>query len=164
MPPVESWNPPHCGDSGMRILTDGTWLHEGTPITRAAMVRLFSSVLRREANGSHVLVTPVEKLSIAVDDAPFAAVEVVSEGEGIQRRLAFRTHVGDLIIAGPDHPLTLEDRGHGERLYLRVRGGLDAMINRAVYYDLANLAIDEAEASDGKVGLWSEGLFFALMR
>jgi hypothetical protein len=162
LPPVESWNPAHCGDSAMRILADGTWLHEGSPIGRASMVRLFSTVLRREQDGSHVLVTPVEKLSIAVEDAPFIAVEVKSEGEGEKRRLAFRTNVGDLVVAGPDHPLVLEDRGHGARLYLRVRGGLDALVGRPAWYELANLAIDEEKGPDGGIGLWSDGLFFPL--
>ncbi|WP_068083245.1 DUF1285 domain-containing protein [Novosphingobium rosa] len=170
LPPVESWNPPHCGDSAMRILPDGTWLHEGSPITRPRMVRLFSTVLRREEDGSHVLVTPVEKLSIAVEDAPFVAVEMKSEGEGRDRRLAFRTNVGDLVVAGPDHRLSLEDRGHGARLYLHVRKGLDALIGRAPYYELANLALEEPASpdgptdgpTDGTVGLWSEGCFFPL--
>jgi len=160
-PPVEAWNPPHCGDSAMRIRADGTWLHEGSVIGRQAMVRLFSTVLRREADGSHVLVTPVEKLSIAVEDAPFVAVEMKSEGEGAARRLAFRTNVGDVVVAGPDHRLTLEDRGYGPRLYLRVRGGLDALVGRPAYYELANLALDEA-GPDGTIGLWSEGVFFPM--
>src|ERR1700754_3126769 len=113
LPPVERWNPEHCGDSAMQILVDGTWLHEGSPIGRTALVRLFSTVLRREADGGHVLVTPVEKLTIAVDDAPFLAVEMESEGEGPARRLAFRTNVGDVVVVGPGHPLVVEDRGHG---------------------------------------------------
>jgi hypothetical protein len=160
LPPVESWNPEHCGDSGMRILADGTWLHEGSPIGRPALVRLFSTVLRREPDGGHVLVTPVEKLSIVVEDAPFLAVEMESEGAGETRRLAFRTNVGDLVIAGPDHPLLVEDRGHGTHPYLRVRGGLDALVARPVYYELANLALDELPGSDGQTGLWSDGVFF----
>ncbi len=162
LPPVERWNPDHCGDSAMRILVDGTWLHEGSPIGRPALVRLFSTLLRREADGSHVLVTPVEKLSIAVDDAPFLAVEMESEGEGPARRLAFRTHVGDVVVAGPGNPLVVEDRGHGAHPYLRVRGGLDALVVRPVYYELANLALDEPAGPDGQVGLWSDGTFFAL--
>lgn len=162
LPPVERWNPEHCGDSGMRILADGTWLHEGSPIGRVALVRLFSTVLRREPDGGHVLVTPVEKLSIAVEDAPFVAVEMTSEGEGQSRRLAFRTNVGDMVVAGPDHPLTIEDRGHGAHPYVRVRGGLDALVARPVYYELANLALDEPAGSDGSAGLWSDGAFFAL--
>jgi uncharacterized protein len=160
--PVDQWHPAHCGDSAMRILADGTWLHEGTPIRRPGMVRLFSTVLRREADGSHVLVTPVEKLSIAVEDAPFVAIEMKSEGEGARRRLALRTNVGDLVVAGPDHRLVLQDRGHGPRLYLRVRGGLDALIGRALYYELAEMAIDEQDAPEGRIGLWSEGCFFDL--
>lgn len=162
LPPVERWNPPHCGDSAMRILVDGTWLHEGSAITRASMVRLFSTVLRREADGGHVLVTPVEKLSIAVEDAPFVVVEMTTQGEGRERRLAFRTNVGDLVVAGPDHRLTLENRGHGARLYLSVRGGLDALVGRPVYYELANLAIDEPATPDGTIGLWSDGTFFPM--
>jgi hypothetical protein len=162
LPPVESWHPAHCGDSTMRILADGTWLHAGSPIGRANMVRLFSTVLRREPDASYVLVTPVEKLTIAVDDAPFVAVEMKNEGEGEVRRLAFRTNVGDLVVAGPDHRLTLEDRGHGARLYLHVRGGLDALIGRSVYYELANLAIDDPARPEDAIGLWSEGTFFAL--
>src|ERR1700754_2280203 len=105
VPPVEKWNPEHCGDSAMRIARDGTWYHEGSPIGRAAMVRLFSSILRREPDGSYILVTPVEKLSIAVEDAPFVAVELKTEGEGSERRLAFRLNTDELVVAGPEHPL-----------------------------------------------------------
>ncbi|HLZ77700.1 MAG TPA: DUF1285 domain-containing protein [Sphingomonas sp.] len=162
LPPVERWNPDHCGDSAMRILVDGTWLHEGSPISRPALVRLFSTLLRREPDGGHVLVTPVEKLSIAVDDAPFLAVEMESAGEGPARHLAFRTHVGDVVVAGPGHPLVVEDRGHGAHPYLRVRGGLDALVARPVYYALANLALDEPAGPHGQVGLWSDGAFFPL--
>lgn len=162
LPPVETWNPAHCGDSTMRILADGTWLHAGSPIGRANMVRLFSTVLRREMDGSYVLVTPVEKLSIAVEDAPFVVVEMKSEGEGAERRLAFRTNVGDLVVAGPDHRLSLDNRGQGERVYLHIRGGLDALVGRRVYYELANLAIDETATADGMIGLWSDGIFFSL--
>ncbi len=162
MTPVEKWNPDHCGESGMRIAADGQWWHEGSPIGRTALVRLFSTVLRRQPDGCHVLVTPVEKLSIEVEDAPFIAIEMESEGEGEQRRLAFRTNVGDLVIAGPEHGLVIEDRGHGEHPYLRVRGGLDALVARPVYYELANLALDEAPGPGGQTGLWSDGTFFAL--
>ena len=154
LPPVDSWNPPHCGGSGMRIARDGTWYHEGRPIARPAMVRLFSTILRREPDGSYVLVTPVEKLSIEVEDAPFVAVEMTSEGEGAARRLAFRLNTGDMVVAGPDHPLRL-----GERPYLAVRGGLDALIARSVYYELAEIALAEGAEPPG---LWSDGAFFAL--
>src|SRR3954469_1676830 len=98
LPPVESWNPTRCGDSHMRIARDGTWYHEGAPITREAMVRLFAAILRRESDGSYVLVTPAEKLDIAVEDAPFLAVEFKSEGEGRERALAFRTNIGSAVV------------------------------------------------------------------
>ena len=157
LPPVESWNPGHCGDSEMRIARDGTWFHQGSPIGRPAMVKLFSTILRREADGGYVLVTPAEKLDIAVEDAPFVAVEVKSEESGEARRLAFRLNTGDVVIAGADHPLRFEPRDDGAHPYLRVRGGLDALVGRAVYYELAADAL--AEAAD-PVGLWSDGAFF----
>lgn len=158
LPPVESWNPPHCGHSDMRIARDGTWYHQGSPIGRPAMVRLFSTILRREADGRHVLVTPAEKLDIDVEDAPFLAVEAKSEGEGRGRRLAFRLNTDDLVVADAAHPLRLEDRGHGLHPYLHVRGGLEALIVRPVYYELAHMALEE----DGPPGLWSEGAFFPM--
>jgi hypothetical protein len=158
LPPVASWNPPHCGDSEMRIARDGTWYHQGSPIGRAAMVRLFSTILRREPDGGYVLVTPVEKLDIAVEDAPFVAVEVASEGAGRDRRLAFRLNTGDLVVAGPAHPLRLAERADGPHPYLTVRPGLDALVARPVYYELAGWAIDEGADPPG---LWSDGAFFA---
>lgn len=159
LPPVEKWNPTHCGDSAMRIARDGTWFHEGSPIGRPAMVRLFSTILRREEDGRFVLVTPVEKLDIEVEDAPFAAVEVKSEGEGPDRRLAFRLNTGDVVVAGRDHPLRFEPGESGPRPYLAVRRGLDALIARPVYYELANIALDEDATPPG---VWSEGTFFPL--
>lgn len=159
LPPVEQWNPDHCGDSDMRIARDGTWFHQGSPIGREAMVRLFSTILRREPDGSHVLVTPVEKLSIEVEDAPFIAVELKTEGEGRERRLAFRLNTGDLVVVGPDNALALRETPDGPHPYLHVRGGLEALIARSVYYELINLALDEGATP---VGLWSDGAFFAL--
>jgi hypothetical protein len=159
LPPVESWTPEHCGPSDMRIARDGTWFHQGSPIGRPAMVKLFSTILRREADGSFVLVTPVEKLDIEVEDAPFVAVEVKCEGAGEARRLAFRLNTGDLIVAGPDHPLRFEDRADGPHPYLLVRKGLEALVARPVYYELANIALDEGAASPG---LWSAGMFFPI--
>jgi len=155
LPPVESWNPPHCGDSGMRIARDGTWYHDGAPIRRPAMVRLFASLLRREAEGRYVLVTPVEKLDIAVEDAPFLAVEARSEGTGRDRRIAFRLNTDEPVIAGPAHRLHMVD----DRPYLTVRAGLEAAVARPVYYELAELALDEAHEPPG---LWSDGVFFPL--
>lgn len=159
LPPVEKWNPEHCGDSRMRIASDGTWYHEGSPIGRPAMVRLFSTILRREPDNSYVLVTPVEKLSIQVDDAPFVAVEMKAEGGGPNRRLAFRLNTGDLVIAGGEHPLRVVERADGPHPYVTVRKGLDALIARPVYYELVNLALD---GGGGPPGIWSEGKFFAL--
>lgn len=153
LPPVEQWNPAKCGDSAMRIARDGTWYHEGAPIRRQAMVRLFASLLRREADGQYVLVTPVEKLDIAVEDAPFVAVEVASEGHGTARRLAFRLNTDEPVVAGPDHPVRLVDG----RPYLTVRAGLDAAIARPVYYELAEMVL--ADGNDPP-GLWSDGAFF----
>jgi len=159
LPPVESWNPEHCGHSAMRIAADGTWFHQGSPIGRAAMVRLFSTILRRESDGRFVLVTPAEKLDIDVDDAPFTAVEMKIYGEGRDARLAFRLNTGDLVVAGPRHALRFEEREDGPRPYLHVRGGLEALIVRSVYYDLAELALADGSTPPG---VWSDGAFFAL--
>ena len=161
LPPVAQWNPTHCGDSEMRIARDGTWFHQGSPIGRQAMVRLFSTILRREEDGSFVLVTPVEKLSIEVEDAPFVAVEVKVEGEGEERALAFRLNTDDVIAADAEHPINIVQRADGPHPYLHVRGGLDALIARSVYYELANLALEETDLS-GRTGLWSRGVFFPL--
>lgn len=158
LPPVEQWNPAHCGHSEMRIARDGTWFHQGSPIGRPAMVRLFSTILRREPDGRHVLVTPAEKLDIDVEDAAFLAVEVRSEGEGRDRRLAFRLNTGDLVVADAAHSLSFEDHGHGAHPYLHVRGGLEALIARPVYYELAQMALEE----EGSPGVWSEGRFFPM--
>lgn len=159
LPPVESWNPKHCGDSAMRIARDGTWFHEGSPIARQAMVRLFSTILRREPDGSYVLVTPAEKLEIMVEDAPFVAIELKTEGEGGGRSLAFRLNTGELVVAGPDRQLRFEANQNGPHPYLNVRAGLDALIARPVYYELADLALSEGLDPPG---LWSGGAFFAM--
>ena len=156
LPPVERWNPSHCGDSEMRIARDGSWYHQGSPIGRPAMVRLFSTILRREADGGFVLVTPVEKLSILVEDAPFVAVELKTDGSGSDRTLAFRLNTGEVVIAGPDHRLRFEAGPHP---YLEVRGGLDALVARTVYYELAEIALAEGGSPPG---VWSGGAFFAL--
>lgn len=159
LPPVEKWNPTHCGDSEMRIARDGTWFHQGSPIGRQAMVRLFSTILRREPDGSYVLVTPVEKLDIAVEDAPFQAIELKIDGEGAGTTLAFRLNTGDLVTAGPEHRLRFDTTEDGPRPYLHVRGGLEALVARPVYYELATLAL---AGSDSPSGVWSAGEFFAL--
>ncbi len=157
--PVERWNPPYCGEIDMRIAADGTWHYRGSPIGREALVRLFASILRREPDGRHVLVTPVERVGIDVEDAPFVAVEVVANGDGTDRMLTFRTNVGDIVAAGGDHPLRFEIEATTEGLkpYLRVRGGLEALATRALALEL----VDMAEEKDGAIGLWSGGVFFA---
>lgn len=159
LPPVERWNPERCGDSGMRIARDGTWYHEGEAIRRPAMVRLFSTVLRREPDGRHVLVTPVEKLDIAVESTAFRAVEMHSEGEGQARRIAFKLDSGDAVILGPEHPLRLVPTEHGPSPRIEVRHGLEAELSRAVYYELVEVALAEAAEP---VGVWSQGTFFPL--
>ncbi len=159
LPPVEEWNPRHCGDSEMRIARDGTWYHQGSPIGRLEMVRLFSSILRREADGRHVLVTPGEKLDIAVDDAPFLAVEVKNEGAGPTRKLAFRLNTGELVLADRQHGLRFEEREDGPHPYLQVRGGLEALVVRPVYYELAEMALQDG---GDQPGVWSGGAFFPM--
>lgn len=158
LPPVDKWQPTNVGDSHMRIAADGTWFHEGRPIPRPALVKLFSTILRREPDGRHVLVTPVEKLDIEVEDAPFVAVEATIEGSGEQRRIGFRLNTDDYVIAGPEHRIRVETAADGApRPYLHVRAGLQALIGRAVFYELVELAL--ADGGDD-VGLWSDGAFF----
>ena len=160
LPPVDQWNPAHCGNSEMRIARDGTWFHQGSPIGRIAMVRLFSTILRRESDGSYVLVTPGEKLDITVDDAPYIAVELKTEGKEQERRLAFRLNTGELVVAGPANILRFENRDDGPHPYVHVRGGLDALVVRSVYYELADIALGE---SADPPGLWSDGAFFPMI-
>lgn len=165
LPPVELWNPTHCGHSDMAIRADGSWLHGGTPIGRPALVQLFSTILRREADGRFVLVTPVEKLDIDVEDAPFLAVEAMSQGNGPGRTLAFRLLTDDIVVAGTTNPLRVETAPDGTpRPYLHVRGSrerpLEALVNRPVFYQLADLALDEQARLGGPLGLWSGGAFF----
>ena len=134
LPPVERWNPPYCGDIGMRIRGDGVWLYQGSPIGRKPLVRLFSTVLRRDADGRHYLVTPVEKVDVAVDDAPFLAVEMQVEGRGVDQVLTFRTNVDDVVRCGADNALrfVVEAAAGGLKPYLLVRGRLEALVTRAV--------------------------------
>lgn len=155
LPPVESWQPEHAGDSEMRIAADGKWFHQGGEITRPAMLRAFSSLLRRDADGGHWLVTPQQKLSIEVEDAPFVAVEMQSNGESKNRSLAFRLNSDDLVVAGPEHEIELRD----DLPYLHVRAGLWAKLTRSVYYELAEIAL--AENSDTP-SIWSNGAQFRI--
>lgn len=159
LPPVERWNPPYCGDIGMAIRRDGTWTYQSSPIGRKPLVKLFSRVLRRDNDGRHYLVTPVEKVDVAVEDAPFLAVEMEVAGTGANQALVFRTNVDDVVACGPEHPLRfeIEAADGGLKPYLLVRGRLEALVTRAVYYDLVELAGEH----EGRPGLWSAGRFFA---
>lgn len=159
LPPVDQWNPQACGHSGMRIARDGTWHHQGEPIRRPEMVRLFSTVLRREPDGRHVLVTPAEKLDIDVETTAFRAVEMLREGEARDQRIAFRLDSGDVVILGPDHPLAIIETEAGASPRIFVRHGLEAELTRAVYYELAEIALSSGE---NPPGVWSDGVFFAL--
>ena len=152
---------PQCGDIDIRIASDGTWFHQGTAIARKELVRLFSSILCKDPDGFH-LVTPVEKMRIAVDDAPFIAVLLHAEGDGRAQRLVFTTNVGDETLAGPGNPIRVESHPVTSEPspYVHVRRGLEAKIARAVFYQLADLAVP---SEDGRtLGVWSCGAFFAL--
>ena len=163
--PVHMWNPPYCGEMDMEIRADGTWFYMGTPIGRAPLVRLFSTVLRKDEDGKTYLVTPVEKVGIRVVDAPFLAVEMNVSGEGAARVLTFRTNVGDVVEAGPEHPLRFVIAGGNSELkpYLLVRGRLEALVSRAVMYDL--VALGETVDIDGvpMFAVRSGGVVFPIM-
>jgi uncharacterized protein len=161
LPPVEKWNPAHCGDSAMRIARDGTWFHQGTPIGRKELVRLFSTILRKDG-ADYVLVTPAEKMRIAVEDAPFLAVLMDVEGEGRKQILSFTTNVGDETVAGPDNPIRVETDPATEQPapYVHVRRGLEAKIARSVFYRLVDLAVVDGD----RLGVWSGGVFFPIGR
>ena len=146
-PPVERWNPAYCGEIDMRIAADGTWHYMGSPISRPALVKLFSTVLRKDPE-RYVLVTPVERVGIIVEDAPFLAVEMAVEGEGESRQIAFRTNVDDLVQVGPGHPLRFEqDAKGGIKPYVKVRGELWALVTRSLALDL--VAMGEEKTVDG---------------
>ena len=160
LPPVHLWNPPFCGDLDMRIARDGTWFYQGTPIGRPALVKLFSSILKRE-NGKYFLVTPVEKVGITVDDAPFVAIDFESTGAGPDQNVTFETQVGDIAAAGADHPIRVErDPETGEPSpYVHIRADLEALIDRKSFYRLVELGSHE----EGWFGIWSGGTFFQVI-
>lgn len=164
MPPVEKWNPAFCGDLDIRIARDGTWFYLGSPIGREALVKLFASVLRKDEDGRHYLVTPVEKIGITVEDAPLLAVEMAVEGEGADQILTVRTNLGDLVTIGPDHLLRFEkepDSG-GLKPYVHVRGRLEALFTRALMYQLADLVTDRQGENGEETGIWSKGCFYRI--
>jgi len=164
LPPVHLWNPPFCGDIGMKIARDGTWFYRGSPIQRPAMVRLFASILRKDPE-RHVLVTPVEMVSVEVEDAPFLAVAMGAEDGPDGRTLVFRTNVDDETRAGPDRPLRFERAPDGGiKPYVLVRDGLWALVARALALDLVELG--EVREVDGRAmfGVASGGAFFPMAR
>ena len=157
LPPVHLWNPAHCGDIDIVIKRDGTWFHEGTPIGREPLVRLFSTILRKDPDGFH-LVTPVEKMKITVEDAPFIAVRVDRVGDALR----FATNVGDEVEAGADNAIRVDaDPVTGEpRPYLHVRRGLEARIRRPVFYELVEMAQERETPEGPRLGVWSNGAWF----
>ena len=166
MPPVHLWNPPFCGTIDMRIAGDGTWFYMNSPIGRKPLVKLFSSILRKDDDGSYYLVTPVEKCGIAVDDAPLVAIHMAVEGGGRDQVIRFTTHVDDVVAVDHDHPLRFE-KEHGTdglKPYVLVRGRLEALVNRPIFYDL--VAKGTVERLDGEdwYGVWSSGSFWPMER
>lgn len=164
-PPVERWNPPFCGDLDMEIRADGTWFYLGTPIGRMPLVQLFSSVLRKDEDGKTYLVTPVEKVGIRVVDAPFVAVEMDVSGQGDAQVLTFRTNVGDVVEAGPDHPLRFvdEDGTGGLKPYLHVRGRLEALVARPVMYELVEHGEEIEIGGQAMFAVRSRGEIYPIM-
>lgn len=164
LPPVERWNPPLSGVMDLRIARDGLWHHQGRPIEREALVRLFASILRRDVDGQYYLVTPVEKWRIQVDDAPFRAVALCASGHGKAQTLTFTTNIGDVVTADADHPLIVEySRPDGQPSpYLEVRGRLRALLTRAVFLELIDLGEARATHQGPLYGVWSQGQFFSL--
>jgi hypothetical protein len=162
LPPVHLWNPPFCGDLDMRIGSDGTWFYMGTPIGRPALVRLFSTILKRE-DGKHFLVTPVEKVGIRVDDAPFLAVEMLREEDDRGPLLRFRTNVDDWVACDSAHALRFVTAADGGLMpYLHVRADLWAKVTRAIYYDLVDMGEERVVDGHPMFGVASGGEFFAM--
>ncbi len=164
LPPVHLWNPPFCGDLDMRIARDGTWFYLGTPIGRKELVRLFSSIIRRDGD-DYFLVTPVEKVGITVDDAPFVAVDFEVSGAGRDQILTFTTNVDDTAAAGADHPIRVERDGQtGEPApYVLIRANLEALIDRKSFYRLVDIGTHEFKDGERWFGVWSGGEFFAII-
>lgn len=164
LPPVHKWDPPFCGDLDMRIARDGTWFYQGTPIGRKELVRLFSTILRKD-DDKYFLVTPVEKVGITVEDAPFVAVDFEASGSGAEQALTFHTNVGDTATAGPDAPIRVtRDPKTGEPSpYVMIRAGLEALIDRKSFYRLVELGAHAQHEGASWFGLWSGGQFFPVI-
>jgi uncharacterized protein len=159
LPPVHLWNPPFCGDIDMRIAADGTWFYMNSPIGRKPLYTLFSRVLRRD-DDKYFLVTPVEKCGIRVDDAPFVAIRMRVAGQGHMQSISFETNVDDHVTVNAEHPLRFADEAgtDGLKPYVLVRTNLEALVNRALFYDLVALGVVE----NGWFGVWSGGKFFRM--
>ena len=157
---MEKWNPPFCGDLDMQVKRDGTWFYEGTPIGRVGLVKLFASILIREED-KYFLVTPVEKVGITVEDAPFVAIDFEAKGEGRDQVLTFQTNLDDIAVAGPDLPIrVVRDEASGEPSpYVRIRRNLEALIDRKSFYRLVDLGVHH----EGWFGVWSQGAFFRII-
>jgi uncharacterized protein len=162
LPPVHLWNPPFCGDIDMRIAADGLWYYMNSPIGRMPLVKLFSSILRYDADGKYYLITPVEKCGIRVEDAPFVAIRMRVEGKGQDQRIYFETNVDDEVCVGPEHPLRVANEvgTGGLKPYVLVRTNLEALVVRALFYDLVALGVTEGDW----FGVWSSGVFFPMQR
>lgn len=163
LPPVHLWNPTFCGDIDMRIARDGTWYYLGTPIGRKPMVRLFSTIIRRDGD-DYFLITPVEKVGIKVDDAPFVAVTLQVEGHAEGQLLRFTTHVDDTVEAGAEHPIrvVIDPLTEEPAPYVHVRSNLEALIHRNVFYQLVELAVSREIDGQRWLGVWSGGEFFPI--
>jgi len=163
-PPVHLWNPPFCGDLDMRIARDGTWFYLGTPIGRMPLVKLFSSVIRKDGD-DYFLVTPVEKVGITVDDAPFVAVDFDVSGTGDAQVISFTTQVDDTAVAGPDHPIrVVRDPETGEPSpYVLIRANLEALIDRKSFYRLVDIGTHATHDGQSWFGVWSGGVFFPII-
>lgn len=163
-PPVHLWNPPFCGDLDMEIRRDGTWFYLGTPMGRMGLVKLFSSIIRKDGD-QYFLVTPVEKVGIRVVDAPFVANDFTVRGEGLEQVLTFTTHVDDVAVAGPDHPIrVVRDAETGEPSpYVLIRANLEALIDRKTFYRLVDICVHEMHEGQSWFGVWSAGTFFPVI-
>ena len=160
--PVHLWNPPFCGDIDMRIAADGTWFYMNSPIGRKPLMKLFAAVLRHDPDGKYYLVTPVEKCGIRVDDAPFVAIRMAVAGAGLDQVIRFETNTDDEVVVDAGHRLRFETERHtgGLKPYVLVRAGLEALVSRALFYDLVACGT----VVDGWFGVWSSGLFFPMQK
>lgn len=162
--PVDQWDPPVSGEMDLQIVRDGTWYHEGDPINRLALAQLFASILRLDEDGRYYLVTPVERWAIQVDDKPFVATQLKAEGEGEKQTLTFTTNLEDSVEADADHPIRviLDPDTQEPSPYVLVRGNLEALIGRNVFYQLVELAVEREHNGTNCLGVWSHGSFFPI--